>query len=129
MRLICRCFVIVKSKVRLAGRRVHADRIADQNFTLAALTQLRTFRLVLAIQPLAFALPYVLVTLPRPLNHTEARWRGGCSSSARSCTYGGTAGGGDFPSFCMFCGRPSRHFRYFIIFHLLDHGNRRRANR
>lgn len=60
---------------------------------------------------------------------TLTRWRGGCSSSARSCTYGGTAGGGDFPSFCMFCGRPSRHFRYFIIFHLLDHGNRRRANR
>lgn len=50
MRLIRRCFVIVKCKVRLAGRRVHADRVADQNFTLAALTQLGTFRLVLAIQ-------------------------------------------------------------------------------
>lgn len=50
MRLIRRCFVIVVGKFRLARRRVHADRVADQNYTLAALAQLRAFRLVLAIQ-------------------------------------------------------------------------------
>ena len=50
MRLIRRCLVIVEGEVRLAGRRVHADRVADQNFTLAALAQLRAFRLVLAVQ-------------------------------------------------------------------------------
>lgn len=41
MRLIRRCFVIVVGKFRLARRRVHADRVADQNYTLAALAQLR----------------------------------------------------------------------------------------
>ena len=50
MRLIRRCLVIVEGEVRLAGRRVHADRVADQNFTLAALAELRAFRLVLAVQ-------------------------------------------------------------------------------
>lgn len=50
MRLIRRCLVIVEGKVRLAGRRIHADRVADQNFALAALAELRAFRLVLAIE-------------------------------------------------------------------------------
>lgn len=40
MRLIRRCLVIVEGKVRLAGRRIHADRVADQNFALAALAEL-----------------------------------------------------------------------------------------
>lgn len=50
MRLIRRCFVIVEGEVRLAGRWIHADRVADQNFALAALAQLGTFWLILAIQ-------------------------------------------------------------------------------
>lgn len=50
MRLIRRCFVIVEGEVRLAGRWIHADRVADQNFTLAALAQLGTFWFILAIQ-------------------------------------------------------------------------------
>ena len=57
------------------------------------------------------------------------RWSGGGSGGARSGTNGGAADGGDFPSFRGFCSRPSRHFRYFIILHLFDHGDRRRANR
>lgn len=51
--------------------------------------------------------------------------RGGCGG-ARSGAYSDRC---DFPSFRGFGGRPPRHFRYLIIFHLFDCGGRRRARR
>lgn len=53
MRLISRRFVIVESKVRLAGRQVDADGVADECeglLALAALAKLRALGLVLAIE-------------------------------------------------------------------------------
>jgi len=50
MRLVGRRLVVVESKVRLAGWWVHANGVANKLLALAAVAELRAFRLILAIE-------------------------------------------------------------------------------